>query len=368
MLTLIPFLKKVNDPGKVSGKRHQLWLILLLVVLGLMFGYLGYRDIETFAKSNQKLIVKTFHLTIDRVPSYSTIRRAMMLVKTSELVESFNQWASHFSTKNDLTDWVSIDGKCLRSTCKNSDNSSQNFVAIVSLFSQTSGFVLKLQNFPNKKTSEIGQVQELVRDYPLSGKVFTLDALHCQKETTTLITQSKNDYIIALKGNQKTLLKHALKIAENETPKSQFQSVDISHGRNIIRKVCVFDIPPMLSPKFDKLKWSKITSLIKVERSGTRGKEDYEHLAYYISSLSVSAEIFASKIRGHWSIENQLHWVKDVIFKEDIWPRHHDIAVTNLSILTTIALNFYRFLGFSSLRIGQRWLNYELENLIIILG
>ena len=124
----------------------------------------------------------------------------------------------------------------------------------------------------------------------------------------------------------------------------------------------------MLSPKFDKLKWSKITSLIKVERSGTRGKEDYEHLAYYISSLSVSAEIFASKIRGHWSIENQLHWVKDVIFKEDIWPRHHDIAVTNLSILTTIALNFYRFLGFSSLRIGQRWLNYELENLIIILG
>jgi hypothetical protein len=83
MLTLIPFLKKVNDPRKILGKRHQLWLILLLVVLGLMFGYLGYRDLETFAKSNQKLIVKTFHLTIDRVPSYSTIRRAMMLVKTS---------------------------------------------------------------------------------------------------------------------------------------------------------------------------------------------------------------------------------------------------------------------------------------------
>jgi predicted transposase YbfD/YdcC len=93
---------------------------------------------------------------------------------------------------------------------------------------------LKLQNFQNKKSSEIGQVQELVRGYPLSGKVFTLDALHCQKETTTLITQSKNDYIIALKGNQKTLLKHAVKIAENETPKSQSQSVDISHGRNIV--------------------------------------------------------------------------------------------------------------------------------------
>lgn len=368
MLTLIPFLKKVNDPRKKSGKRHPLWLILLLVVLGLMFGHLGYRYLETFAKTNQKLIVKTFHLTIDRVPSYSTIRRAMMLVKASDLVESFNEWAGQLSTPNDLTDWVSIDGKCLRSTCKNSDNSSQDFVSIVSLFSQTSGLVLKLQNFQNKKTSEIGQVQELVRDCSLSGQVFTLDALHCQKETTALITQSKNDYMIAVKGNQKTLLKHAVTITENAPPKSQSQSVDISHGRHIVRKVSVFDIPPLISQSFEKLKWSKITSLIKVERSGTRGNKDYEHLAYYISSLSASAEIFASKIRGHWLIENQLHWVKDVFFKEDTWPRHDYTAVTNLSLLTTIALNFYRFLGFSSLKIGQRWLNYELEKLIILLS
>ncbi|MEG4990088.1 ISAs1 family transposase [Microcoleus sp. BR0-C5] len=202
-------------------------------------------------------------------------------------------------------------------------------------------------------------MHELVRNYPLSGQVFTLDALHCQKKTITLINQSQNDYIIALKGNQKNLLKHAVKITANEPPRSQAQSVDISHGRNIVRKVSVFDIPPMVSQSFEKSKWSKITSLIKVERSGTRGKKDYEHLAYYISSLSVPAEIFASKIRGHWLIENQLHWVKDVFFKQDTWPRHNYTAVTNLSVLTTIALNFYRFLGFSSLKIGQRWLNYE---------
>jgi hypothetical protein len=126
------------------------------------------------------------------------------------------------------------------------------------------------------------------------------------------------------------LLKHAVKITENPTPKSQFQSVDISHGRHIVRKVSVFDIPPMLSPSLEKSKWSKITSLIKVERSGTRGKKDYKHLAYYISSLSVSAEIFASKIRGHWLIENQLHWVKDVFFKEDTWPRVH-LTLANIS-------------------------------------
>ena len=93
----------------------------------------------------------------------------------------------------DLKDWVSIDGKCLRSTCKNSQNSSQNFVSIVSLFTHQTGLVLILQKFANKKSSEIRQVQERVKGYPISENVFTLDALHCQKETTTLITESKND-------------------------------------------------------------------------------------------------------------------------------------------------------------------------------
>jgi predicted transposase YbfD/YdcC len=112
----------------------------------------------------------------------------------------------------------------------------------------------------------------------------------------------------------------------------------------------------------------EITSLIKVEISDARGQKDYEHLAYYISRLSVSAEIFASKIRGHWLIENQLHSVNNVVSKEDIWPRHNYIAVTNLSVLRSIALNLYRFLGFSSLTCGQRWLNYKLEKLIILLN
>lgn len=105
MLTLILFLKKVNDPRPKLGKRHPLWLILLLVIMGSMFGYLGYRDLGSFAKSHQKLSVKTFHLTTDRVPSYSTIRRAMMLVKTSDLIDVFNQLATQITTSIDLNDW-----------------------------------------------------------------------------------------------------------------------------------------------------------------------------------------------------------------------------------------------------------------------
>lgn len=368
MLTLISFFKKVNDPRQDSGKRHPLWLILLLVVFGVMCGNLGYRDIAAFAKSHQKLLTEVFQLKQQVMPSYSTIRRVMMLVKTSELVEIFNEWAGSLANSQSEKDWVSIAGKSLRSTCKNYDTKSQNFISIVSLFSQSSGWVLRLQNFQNKKSSEIEQVQELVKAWSQRGQVFTLDALHCQKQTTTLITQSDNDYIIALKRPQKKLFNEVVKISESQSAESEDCSVDISHGRQITRKVSVFEMKALKSPDFDASKWGRISRLIKVERSGSRQGKNYQHLAYYLSSLSESAEVFAARIREHWLIENQLHWVKDVIFQEDKWPRHHYRAVTNFSILERMALNLYRFLGFLSVKAGQRWLNHKLENLLLVIS
>ncbi|MBE9095429.1 ISAs1 family transposase [Tychonema sp. LEGE 07203] len=145
-------------------------------------------------------------------------------------------------------------------------------------------------------------------------------------------------------------------MSETHPPNSENQTVDISQGRQIVRKVSVFNIESLNTAEFNLSEWSNISSLIKVERSGTRGRKDYEHEAYYISSLSADAEKISSKIRGHWLIENQLHWVKDVIFQEDIWPRHDYKAVTNLSILSTISMNIYRLLGFRSVKAGQRWL------------
>jgi len=143
----------------------------------------------------------------------------------------------------------------------------------------------KSKNLKTKKVQKSDKRSLLVKGYHHQGNVFTLDALHCQKETTTLIAESKNDYVIALKCNQKNLFKQVVNIIENQPPKSQAESVDISHGRHLVRKVSVFDIPPQKLKDFERLKWGNITSLIKVERSGTRGKKDYEHLTYYILLL-----------------------------------------------------------------------------------
>ena len=114
------------------------------------------------------------------------------------------------------------------------------------------------------------------------GQLFTLDALHCQKQTTTLITKYKNDYIIPLKRNPKKLFKAAVKISEIQLSLSESQTVDINYGSQIVKKVSVFDIEPLKSADFDGSQWDQIRSLVKVETSVTLGKKDYEHLAYCI--------------------------------------------------------------------------------------
>ena len=112
------------------------------------------------------------------------------------------------------------------------------------------------------------------------GPVITLDALHCQKQTTTLIT-NKNDCVILLKRNQKKLFK-AVEISENKLALSESKTVDISHGRQIVRKVSVFNIEPLKAADFDVSQWGLIRSLVKVETSDTPAKKDYEHFACYI--------------------------------------------------------------------------------------
>jgi hypothetical protein len=153
MDSLIKELKKVKDFRRCQGRRHPLWLVLLIVILAAMQGYLGYRAMEDFAKANQQLILNKFKIFSKKVPSSSTIRRVIMGVDWLNLQEIFNQWSSQFSEWSELRDWVCIDGKSLSSTVDNLNNSHQNFVSFVSLYSQEYQVVLGLNRFENKHSS-----------------------------------------------------------------------------------------------------------------------------------------------------------------------------------------------------------------------
>lgn len=140
------------------------------------------------------------------------------------------------------------------------------------------------------------------------------------KKTVELIIEGENDYIITIKGNQPNLLKVATELAESSIAIDTNYHDECLHGRKTTRQVKVYPIPPELLPD-----WAGAKSLIEVNRYGTRpqGKKsrrqivDYDERHFYLSSLNCSAAEFAEAIRGHWSIENQLHWVKDVTLNED---------------------------------------------------
>lgn len=349
--SLIEKLEKVKDFRQNRGKRHSLWKILLIIILGLMTGYLGYRGLESFIQTYRQELLNILKPKAEKLPSYSTLRRVIMGVDYQELVAIFNEWAYLNYSKKDELDWLALDGKSIRSTVVNCQNSQQNFIMVVSMFSQTTSEVVRLGVFESKEGSEVHQVQEMVRDCALKGKVFTGDSLHCNLTLATTILETNNHYLLAIKKNQIKLYERVKKLAESEKSDHVCVSTDRSHGREINRQTQVFN--NLQNPM---KKWQHLQNFIQVKRSGYRGSKTYEEIAYYGSSLCQKAEVFASAIQGHWGIENKLHWVKDVIFKEDSSPITHFQAATNFSTLKTIGMNFFKKLGFDSMTAGTRWL------------
>lgn len=364
MLILIELLKKVKDYRRTQGQIHPLWLILLLVICGTMMQRSGYRELERFVKNEGINIIHCLKLKVKRLPSLATIRRALMGVNPDDIISVLRQWMQELETGEALLEGLAIDGKSIKSTLTNYSQNSQNFVCFVSVFSQSTGLTLDLAKFENKHSSEIVVSQALIKASPKTGQIFTLDAIHCQKITLALIVAGHNHFIITLKKNQSNLYKQVEKITANDCPIDLHQSQSKSHGRLINRRISVF----AKNPQVDTSEWPHISSFIKVERWGMRGNKPYEHRAYYVSDLLESAEFMATKIQGHWSIENQNHWVKDVLFKEDKWPIRGFQAASNLSVLRTIALNLYRILGFLSVKEAQKVLGTRIETYLFVLA
>ena len=145
--------------------------------------------------------------------------------------------------------------------------------------------------------------------------------------------------------NQPKLYQQIETQSRQERAKQTVEDDQKTRNRNSYRKVEVFEPPENLDPK-----WINVGCVIKVERSGTRGHEPYSSISYYLCSLSPQSRRLADGIRGHWLIENSLHWVKDVIYEEDISPQKAGFAPRNLSLLKTWLLTLLRIHGFDSIK------------------
>jgi hypothetical protein len=178
--SLIEYLKEIPDPRKAKGSHHQLWQILLIIIMGMMSGNIGYQSLGRFAERHRRNLIKMLSIKQGTVPSYSTMRRIMITVDFERLNQAFNSWAQDQAIPIGIA--IAGDGKSLRNTVTNWDNCQQNFVSMVSLFSHEQGTVVGTAIMENKKDSEINLIQELIKQLKLEHHLFTLDALHCQKK------------------------------------------------------------------------------------------------------------------------------------------------------------------------------------------
>ncbi len=165
--------------------------------------------------------------------------------------------------------------------------------------------------------------------------------------------------MIAVKENQPKLHSHIQHIAATQKPNSRVIETEKTRDRLTTRTVEVFHDVNGIDPA-----WTGIKSLIRVERIGTRKGKKYHEIVCYISSLICTAKEFAFGIRCHWSIENCLHWVKDVVLKEDSSTIRLGNAPANLSIIRAIALNILRRNGYDSITIAQRFLSHDIDKLL----
>jgi len=178
---LVDYLQEIEDYRGTRGRRYPLWLLLLLVILGGMSGAQGYSALEDFARRHHAVVCQQLSIAPKHVPSDSTFRRLFEGLPFERLSECFNRWAIEQIGVN-LGEFLAVDGKGIRRTVSETYSAFQNFVNLVSVYSQQQGVVLATVQFENGQQSEIQVVQNLLEQLHLAGVVYSLDALHAQKK------------------------------------------------------------------------------------------------------------------------------------------------------------------------------------------
>lgn len=180
-IDLITLLKSIPDPRRQAGRRHELWVCLLLVIMTMMTGQYGFRPTGSFIRQHCEDLLRYMPLRKPRLPSFDTIRRCLQVVNFAKLTEVFLRWSRQYIELPE-GQWIAGDGKALKGTLQDHPEAEQRFVSLVSFFTQHSHQVLDSIAFNNKDTSEICVVEQLINRLDLGGYVISLDAVHCQKK------------------------------------------------------------------------------------------------------------------------------------------------------------------------------------------
>ena len=340
-LSLQEAFSSLEDPRIERHKKHNLLDIIILTICAVISGAEGWEAIEQFGKDKEGWLKKWIGLE-NGIPSHDCIARVIARIEPAKMTECFIAWVQDI-TKLTLGEIVAIDGKTARHSYNRKDNLGA--IHMVSAWANQAGLSLG-QVKTEAKSNEITAIPVLLDMLEIKGCIITIDAMGCQTDIAEKIVEKQADYVLAVKGNQK-LLHEAVTdyfeaaIAANKPALCQLQfqaETNTGHGRIETRRcylsTCLDTLP-------DVVRWKGLTSIGMVESERFINGELSIERRHYICTLT-DVKPFAQAARAHWGVENSLHWVLDVTFREDDSRIRTGYAPENFNVIRQLAINLLK--------------------------
>jgi predicted transposase YbfD/YdcC len=360
-----PRLEEITDPREQWKVKHILSEIIAIVFFAVLSNENEWAMIEDFARDREEEL--RHYLTLPGgIPSHDTIERVFSLIDESELERMLVDTLLDIivkATENDdlylytneelgiaVGDVLAMDGKETRGTAKADGETIEDRRNMNNLHVQSTEYGITLSATRiDEKSNEIPEAQKVLKNMDLKGTVVTADALNTQKGTADVIIESKGDYCLALKSNHKLIYAETGDYFDKETQsalkakKCYRKETEESSGKKITRE---YYISGDLDWFEDRKKWKKLTSIgyekktTKNLKNGETGVEE----RYYLCSFPADVELFSICVRRHWHVENLLHWVLDVTFRQDSLRTKNKTALNNLGHVQRFVLSILKIL------------------------
>ena len=336
-VALIDHFADLEDPRMAGKCRHKLLDMVVIAVSGMLCNADDWVTIAQFGRAKEGWF-RTFLELPNGIPSHDTFSRVFARLDPQEFARCFSSWMQ--AVKEKIQGTVAIDGKTLRGSYDEREGCAA--IHMVSAWSVENRVVLG-QVKTEEKSNEITAIPELLKLLALKGCLVTTDAMGCQRTIAQDIVEQGGDYLLAVKDNQPKLYEavlNAFEQAEAHAPQtmSTYRTEQRGHGRHEQRYYATLPLPANFDPKLTE-RWRSLSTLVVVEAQRSVEGKTTSAFRYYISSAKVDIERFAQAVRGHWGIENGLHWVLDVTFGEDDSRVRKGHGAENLARLRHIALN-----------------------------
>jgi predicted transposase YbfD/YdcC len=341
MTTISISFGELPDPRVDRCKRHKLLDSVTIAICAVISNADGWTDIEAYGRAKQAWLGQFLELPAD-IPSHDTFARVFAKLDPTAFQTCFIRCIDAIGEKLP-GDVIALDGKTSRRTRDCATLLSP--LHIVSAWSSANHLVLG-QMRVDTKSNQITAIPLLLDMLDINGCLVTSDALGCQTTIVDKIIAQEADYLLACKGNQERLHTDVERLfldllSEERPPRvlDYFKTTNEGHGRREIREVWT---TPHLETIRDRERWAKLQSVVCVRSERITAGETTIETRFYISSAPSNAERLATAIRSHWGIENQVHWVLDVVFADDDSRVRIDHSAHNLAIIRQVVLNMLR--------------------------